>query len=119
MVCSKILFHTIIRKIYILVLVKKDKELTELKAKSNTELAQKLAQKESEIAQINAKIDKDRQRLLGNVLIKHKDVTMSCDSAYYYKNKNRVRAFSKVHIEQGDTLDLYGDYLHYDGITEI
>jgi lipopolysaccharide export system protein LptA len=69
--------------------------------------------------QVNAKINKDLQRLLGNVLIKHKDVTMTCDSAYYYKNTNKVRAFSKVHIEQGDTLDLYGDYLLYDGTTEL
>jgi len=69
--------------------------------------------------QVNTKIDKDLQRLLGNVLIKHKEVTMSCDSAYYYKNRNQVKAFSKVHIEQGDTLDLYGDYLLYDGIAEL
>ena len=40
---------------------------------------------------------------------------MYCDSAYYYKKKNLVKAYSKVHIEQGDTLDLYGDYLYYDG----
>ncbi len=38
-------------------LAKKDRQLTELKAKSNTELAQKLAQKEAEITQIQAKID--------------------------------------------------------------
>ena len=43
---------------------------------------------------------------------------MYCDSAYYYKNKNQVRAFSKVHIVQGDTLNLYGNYLFYDGTTE-
>ena len=39
-------------------IVEKDKQLAELKAKSNTELVQKLGQKESEIAQIKAKIDK-------------------------------------------------------------
>ncbi|MCU0409445.1 MAG: hypothetical protein MUD02_10900, partial [Bacteroidales bacterium] len=31
---------------------------------------------------------------------------------------NQVTAFSRVHIEQGDTLDLYGDYLFYDGKNE-
>ncbi len=25
----------------------------------------------------------------------------------------------KIHIEQGDTLDLYGDYLFYDGKLEM
>lgn len=43
---------------------------------------------------------------------------MTCDSAYYFKKKNQVRAFSKVHIEQGDTLNLYSDYLFYDGELE-
>ena len=69
--------------------------------------------------EVNENTDKDLQRLLGNVILKHKEVTMYCDSAYYYKNKNVVNAFSKIHIEQGDTLDLYGDYLFYDGKSEI
>jgi lipopolysaccharide export system protein LptA len=66
----------------------------------------------------NDQVDKDLNRLLGNIKIKHNDVLMYCDSAYYYKNKNQVRAFSKVHIIQGDTLNLYGNYLFYDGTTE-
>jgi len=37
-------------------LAKKDKQLTELKAKSDTELAEKLAKKEAEIAEMKAKI---------------------------------------------------------------
>ena len=43
---------------------------------------------------------------------------MKCDSAYFYQKLNQVKAFSKIHIEQGDTLDLYGDYLFYDGTEE-
>jgi lipopolysaccharide export system protein LptA len=72
----------------------------------------------SDIWEANEKIEKDLQRLIGNVRIKHKDVYMTCDSAYYYKEKNQVKAYSKVHIEQGDTIDLYGDYLFYDGESE-
>jgi len=64
-------------------------------------------------------IDPDLNRLLGNVIMKHKEVTMYCDSAYYYKAKNQVKAYSKVHIEQGDTLDLFGNYLFYDGKSEL
>jgi lipopolysaccharide export system protein LptA len=73
----------------------------------------------ADVWEVNEKMGKDLQRLLGNVKIKHNDVTMLCDSAYFYKNSNHVKAYSKIHIEQGDTLDLYGDYLYYDGITEI
>ncbi|HNW57928.1 MAG TPA: OstA-like protein, partial [Bacteroidales bacterium] len=72
----------------------------------------------AEVWEVNENIDKDLQRLLGDVKFRHKDVYMSCDSAYYYKNIDQVKAFSKIHIEQGDTLDLYGDYLFYDGSTE-
>lgn len=68
--------------------------------------------------EINDKIDKDLNRLLGNIKIKHNDAIMFCDSAYYYKTKNQVRAFSRVHILQGDTLNLYGNYLFYDGKSE-
>ena len=72
----------------------------------------------ADIWEADEKIEKDLQRLLGNVKLKHKEVIMSCDSAYYYKGKNQVKAFNKIHIEQGDTLDLYGDYLIYDGTSE-
>lgn len=63
----------------------------------------------------NMKIDPDLTRLLGNIRIRHNDAMMYCDSAYHYKLKNQVRAFSKVHISQGDTLNLHGNYLFYDG----
>jgi lipopolysaccharide export system protein LptA len=62
---------------------------------------------------------KDLHRLIGNVLLEHNQITMSCDSAHFSPDKNQVTAFSRVHIEQGDTLDLFGDYLFYDGKSEI
>lgn len=67
---------------------------------------------------VNPKFGRDVSRLLGNVSIVHNDISMKCDSAYFYEKANQVRAFSKIHIEQGDTLDLYGDYLFYDGTEE-
>ncbi len=69
--------------------------------------------------QVDETVDKDLQQLIGNVALKHKEVFMNCDSAYYYQNKNQVRAFGKIHIQQGDTLHLYGNYLFYDGDTEF
>lgn len=66
-----------------------------------------------------SKTERDLQILTGNVRLKHNDALMNCDSAYYYQKLNQVKAFSKIHIEQGDTLDLFGDYLFYDGKTEF
>ena len=66
-----------------------------------------------------SKTDRDLQILTGNVRLKHNDAIMTCDSAYYYQKLNQIKAFSRIHIEQGDTLDLMGDYLFYDGRTEF
>lgn len=59
------------------------------------------------------------QKLLGNVRFKHEDAFMFCDSAYFYSKTYSMDAFSNVRIEQGDTLFLYGDKLHYEGETRI
>jgi lipopolysaccharide export system protein LptA len=57
------------------------------------------------------------KRLIGDVQFKQDDVTMFCDSAYFYTN-NSLDAFGHVHIHQGDSLDLFGDLLKYDGNTK-
>lgn len=53
--------------------------------------------------------------LRGNVRFRHDSTFLYCDSAYLYNQTNSLEAFSNVHIEQGDTLFIYGDYLHYEG----
>jgi lipopolysaccharide export system protein LptA len=58
-------------------------------------------------------------RLIGNVLFKHEGALMYCDSAYFYADVNSLDAFSHVHIIQGDSVDLYGEFLHYDGNTRL
>jgi lipopolysaccharide export system protein LptA len=58
-------------------------------------------------------------RLIGNVLFKHEGALMYCDSAYFYADVNSLDAFSHVHIIQGDTVDLYGDFLHYEGNSRM
>jgi lipopolysaccharide export system protein LptA len=62
---------------------------------------------------------RDWHRLIGNVSFLHNNITLSCDSAHYLPDKNQVTSFSRVHIKQGDTLDLYSDYLFYDGKSEL
>ncbi|MCK3684083.1 OstA-like protein [Maribellus sp. YY47] len=55
------------------------------------------------------------QRWLDNVIIKHENILMYCDSAYTYEGSNRVDAFGHVHINQADTLHLYARKIFYDG----
>ncbi len=59
------------------------------------------------------------QRLLGNVIFKHQEALMYCDSAYLYKDINALDAFGNVRINQGDTLNLHGDVLNYDGNKQL
>ena len=61
----------------------------------------------------------DVQVLIGNVKLRHDSMYMFCDSALIYEKTNSVEAFSNVRMEQGDTLFIYGDYLYYDGMTQI
>lgn len=57
------------------------------------------------------------KRLIGNVSFKHENAIMYCDSAYLYPD-NALDAFGNVHIQQGDTLNLYGRFLKYNGNTK-
>lgn len=67
----------------------------------------------------NARIDKDVQRLIGNVVIRQDSTLFYCDSAYINEIKNSFEAFNNVHIKVNDTIDVYGDRLLYDGNTRI
>lgn len=61
----------------------------------------------------------DVQVLIGSVKLRHDSMYMYCDSALIYEKTNSVEAFSNVRMEQGDTLFIYGDYLYYDGMTQL
>ncbi len=67
----------------------------------------------------NKKINPDVRRFIGDVKFKHNEFIMYCDSAYSYTGQNKIDAFSNVHITRGDTLHLYGDYLSYNGNTNL
>lgn len=61
----------------------------------------------------------DAQILVGDVVFRHDSIYMYCDSACFYEKTNSLEAFDNVRMVQGDTLFLYGDYLFYDGNTQI
>lgn len=80
------------------------------------------AQKKEEVRIINSnsleyskKIGEGIRRLIGNVILQHNKATMYCDSAYLYSNENTFYAFSNVHVNRGDTLHMYGDFMRYNG----
>ena len=62
----------------------------------------------------------DLTRLLGDVRLRHEDMTMTCDSAYFFKKENRLDAFSRVHItNDGGSVTIDGNFAKYDGNTKL
>ncbi len=59
------------------------------------------------------------RKLIGNVHVRQDTNVVWCDSAYYYKDRNVLDAFSRVHVQMGDSINLYADRASYDGNTKI
>ncbi len=59
------------------------------------------------------------QVLKDSVILFHDGAYLYCDSAYYNEGQNVFEAFGNVRMEQGDTLFLYGKYMHYDGNIKL
>lgn len=55
------------------------------------------------------------RRLIGNVVFKHEDALMYCDSAWFFPTTNTMDAYGSVKIEQGDSVTMTGKFLSYDG----
>lgn len=71
----------------------------------------------ADVSEFDENINARATRLIGNVAFRHENAFMYCDSAYMYRDENRIEAFSNVRIRQGDTLQLTGKRLLYDGNT--
>ncbi|MEI7676678.1 MAG: OstA-like protein [Bacteroidales bacterium] len=61
----------------------------------------------------------DYQVLRGSVRFRQDSMRMYCDSAYFFDKTNSLDAFGNIRMEQGDTLFVYSDYLHYDGNQQL
>jgi lipopolysaccharide export system protein LptA len=66
--------------------------------------------------EFDEKLAPGAQRLIGAVRLKHQNTIMSCDSAWLYEDQS-MKAFSRVHLQQGDTLDIRGKRLEYSGVS--
>ena len=53
-------------------------------------------------------------RLIGNVIFIHNNVKMTCDSAYHYIDKEKMKAFGSVKVYD-DKINLSGNQLIYFG----
>lgn len=71
----------------------------------------------------NLSFDEERianaQILTGDVVFRHEEALMYCDSAYFYEGTNSLDAFGHIRFIQGDTLSGFGDLLFYDGNTKL
>ena len=61
----------------------------------------------------------DKERLIGNVILRHENTRFYCDSAYLNNKGNNFEAFGNVHIDVNDSIDVYGDRMIYEGNTKI
>lgn len=67
--------------------------------------------------QFDKNLGQGAQRLIGDVRFRQDNTLMFCDSAFLYKD-NSLDAFGHIHIQQGDSIHLYGDLLKYNGNTK-
>ena len=71
------------------------------------------------ITKFDKELNPDAHVLVGDIVFRRDSMYMYCDSAYFFTKKNSLQAFGNVRMEQGDTLFLYGDYLDYNGDTNM
>ncbi len=90
-----------------------------LPAKSFAQTPKKVEIIRANSLEFDERLGINAKRLLGNVVFKHEEAFMFCDSAYFYDAENFVEAFSNVRIIQGDSLLLFGQKLLYNGNTRL
>ena len=61
----------------------------------------------------------DMQRLIGHVKIRHDSAYFFCDSAYFYEKSNSFDAYQNVHIIVNDSVEIFSDFLNYNGNTRF
>lgn len=56
-------------------------------------------------------------KLINNVVLVQKNLTLYCDSALLYKSAKIAKIYGHVHVNQADSVHVYGDSAIYDGNT--
>lgn len=73
----------------------------------------------ADVWSFDEKKNPDVQVLVGNVIFRQDSSYMYCDSAYLYKLTNSLDAFGNVRMEQGDSVFIFADFLHYNGDSKL
>lgn len=73
----------------------------------------------ADVTKFDKRRDPDATILVGDVVFRRDSMYMYCDSAFLYRQQNSFKAYGNVRMEQGDTLFLYGDFLDYNGDTNL
>jgi lipopolysaccharide export system protein LptA len=58
------------------------------------------------------------ERVIDNVVFVQNNTTIYCDSAWFYRSSNKVEAFGRVRITEGDSITITAARLEYDGNTK-
>lgn len=67
----------------------------------------------------NERRSTDYRVLRGNVKFRRGNMTLSCDSSYFYEATSSLDAFGHVVMTQADTMKVYCDRMHYYGDLEV
>jgi lipopolysaccharide export system protein LptA len=75
--------------------------------------------KQADFLKYDKNLGEKVQRLIGNVILEHDSTLLYCDSAYWHELTNSFEGFGNVHIKASDTLNIYSDFMNYDGNSKI
>lgn len=73
--------------------------------------------KQANTLEYDRSLGENVKRLIGNVIFEHEQVRLYCDSAYLYSSDS-LDAYGNVHIQQGDSVNIYSDFLKYNGTSK-
>ncbi len=81
-------------------------------------------QRQIEIVQADAlegfRVGTEPARLLtGQVVLRQESMTLHCDSALFFPQRNDVRAYGNVYINQADTVEVWSDSLYFNGDSRL
>lgn len=71
----------------------------------------------SEYVEFDQQVYGKVRRAIGSVHFRHQGTNLFCDSAYFYEETNIIEAYSNVHVQDSDTLNLFCDFLIYTPVT--
>ncbi|MDR2009892.1 MAG: hypothetical protein LBQ22_05375 [Bacteroidales bacterium] len=69
--------------------------------------------------EFSEKVGEGAKRLIGDVIFRHEDMYMFCDSAYFFDDINTAIAYNNVRIRQGDSILMIAKYMEYEGNERI